>query len=120
MLEVKSDMPGNVVSVVASGTVTGQDYEKVLIPAMEEKMARFGKIRILYVFRRDFSGVTIGAMWNDAKAIIKNLTTIEKAVVVSDIRWITGVSRFFSIFIPYPVKTYGMDMLDEAQAWIRE
>ena len=120
MLEIKYDMPGNVVSVIASGTVTGRDYEEILIPAMEEKMTRNGKIRILYVFRRDFSAVTFGAMWNDAKAIIKHLTAVEKAAVVSDIRWITGVTRLFSIVIPYPVKVYGMDMLAEAQAWISE
>ena len=120
MLEIRYDMPENVVSVSASGTVTGEDYKAILLPAIEEKLAKFGKIRILYILRQDFSGVTIGAMWNDAKAIIKHLTVIEKAAVVSDVKWIIGVTTFLSLIIPYPVKTSGLDTIASAQAWIRE
>ena len=120
MLIIDQDMAGNVVSVRAAGRVTGKDYVEILIPALEEKIARFGKVRILYTIGRDFSGVTIGAMWNDAKAIIKHLNAIERAAVISDVLWMINLTKLFSIIMPYPVKAFGMEMLVEAKAWIRE
>ncbi len=120
MLVIDQDSAGNVLSVRAYGTVAGKDYAEILIPALEEKIARFGKVRILYTIGRDFSGVTVGAIWNDAKAIIKHLHAIERAAVVSDVRWTINLTKLFSIIVPYPVKGYGMEKSVEAQAWIRE
>ena len=120
MLEIDRDMAGNVVSVRAHGTVTGRDYEEIMIPALEERIARFGKVRILYTISRDFSGVTIGAMWSDARAIIKHLNAIERAAVITDVRWMISLTRLFAIILHYPVKAYGMEMSVEAEAWIRE
>ena len=120
MLEIDRDTAGNVVSVRAHGTVTGRDYEEVLIPALEERIARFGRVRILYTIGRDFSGVTIGAMWSDARAIIRHLNAIERAAVVTDVRWMINLTRLFSIILHYPVKAFGPKMSVEAEAWIRE
>ncbi len=120
MLDIDRDMAGNVVSVRARGSVTGKDYEEILIPALEERIARSGKVRILYTLGRDFSGVTFGAIWSDAKLIIKHLKAIERAAVVTDVLWMINLTRLFSLIMPYPVKVYGMEMSVEAQAWIRE
>lgn len=120
MLEIDGDTAGNVFSVRARGTVTGKDYEEILIPALEERIARFGKVRILYTIGRDFSGVTIGAMWSDARAIIKHLNSIERAAVITDVWWMINLTRLFSIILHYPVKAYGTKMSVEAEAWIRE
>ena len=35
MIEIMSGLPENVVAAIANGEVTGEDYEKVLIPAIE-------------------------------------------------------------------------------------
>jgi hypothetical protein len=120
MLEIDRNTDGNVLSVRAHGRVTGKDYEEVLIPALEERIARFGRVRILYTIGRDFSGVTVGAMWSDAKAIIRHLNAIERAAVITDVRWMTNLTRLFSVILHYPVKAYGPQMSVEAQAWIRE
>lgn len=120
MLEIDRDTAGNVVSVRAHGRVTGRDYEEIMIPALEERIARFGKVRILYTIGRDFSGVTIGAMWSDARAIIKHLNAIERAAVITDVRWMINLTRLFAIILHYPIKAYGMEMSVEADAWIRE
>ncbi|MGT2434138.1 STAS/SEC14 domain-containing protein (plasmid) [Cupriavidus basilensis] len=48
MIEIIEGFPGNVVAVSATGEVTRDDYEKVLIPAVEAALARREKIRIYY------------------------------------------------------------------------
>ena len=120
MLEIDRDAAGNVFSVRARGRVTGRDYEEILIPALEERIARFGRVRILYTVGRDFSGVTVGAMWSDARAIFRHLNSIERAAVITDVRWMTNLTRLFSAILHYPVKAYGTEMSVEAEAWIRE
>ena len=120
MLEIDRDTDGNVFSVMAHGTLTGKDYKEILIPALEERIARFGRVRILYTIGRDFSGVTIGAIWSDAKTIIKHLNSIERAAVVTDVRWMINLTRLFSIILHYPVRAYDTRMSAEALAWIRE
>lgn len=90
MIEIIQGLPDNVVAVTASGKVTGEDYDSVLIPVIEEKLKKHDKIRVLYVLGPDVSGFTAGAMWDDAKIGIRHLTAYEKVSVVSDANWITG------------------------------
>jgi hypothetical protein len=120
MLEIIEGMPENVVAVNARGKVTGEDYDDVLIPVIEDKLKKNKKIRVLYVLGPDFSGFTAGAMWDDAKIGIRHLTAYEKVAVVSDVSWVVNATKFFSFIIPCPVKIFGNDKLSEAKAWICE
>ena len=67
MIEITQGLPENVVAVIASGKVTGEDYDNVLIPAIEGKIKKCGKIRMLYQLGQDFMGFTYEAMWEDTK-----------------------------------------------------
>ena len=49
MIEVMNDLPENVLGVRASGEVTSDDYTTTLVPALEDKLTRFKKARLLYV-----------------------------------------------------------------------
>jgi SpoIIAA-like len=118
MIEIISDMPENVVAVRASGKVTGEDYDKVLIPALEEKLKKHKKIRVLYHLGGDFSGFTAEAMWDDAKVGIRHLTAFEKIAVVSDVDWIVGAVKVFAFVIPCPVRIFGNERLHEAKVWV--
>ncbi len=120
MIEIISGMPDNVVAVSAKETVTGEDYDKVFIPAIEERLKRHRKIRVLYHLGKDFSGFTATAMWDDAKVGISHLTAFEKIAVVSDVDWITGAVKIFAFLIPCPVKIFSNDKLQEAKNWISQ
>lgn len=118
MLEILQGLPENVVAVSASGKVTGEDYDEILIPVIEEKLKKHGKICFLYVLGPAFSGFTAEAMWDDAKIGMKHLASYEKVAVVSDVNWVVNAMKIFSFIIPCPVKTFGNDELSEAKAWI--
>ncbi len=120
MLKLIQDMPDNVVAVSADGKVTGEDYEKVLIPAIEEKLKKHDKIRMLYMLGPEYAGFTADAVWDDAKVGIRHMTAFEKVAVVSDVNWIVHATKFFSFMMPCQVKVFGNDKLDEAKGWIRE
>jgi hypothetical protein len=120
MIEIIPGMPENIVAVSAKGRVTGEDYDNVLIPAIEDRLKRNEKIRVLYQLGQDFSGFTAEAMWDDAKVGIRHLTAFEKIAVVSDVAWIIGAVKIFAFVIPCPVKIFPNEKLSEAKTWVSQ
>jgi hypothetical protein len=118
MMEIIQGLPENVVAVAASGKVTGEDYENVLIPAIEDKIQKYGKIRMLYQLGKNYTGFTYEAMWDDTKVGIWHLAAFEKIAVVSDVDWIIDAVKIFKFIIPCPVKIYRNEALPEAEAWV--
>jgi hypothetical protein len=120
MIEIIQGLPENVVAVTVSGVLTGEDYERVLVPAIEDKVQKYGKIRMLYQLGKEFEGFTDSAMLEDARVGIRNFTEFEKIAVVSDVDWIINAVKVFKFVIPFPMKTYRNEELPEAKAWISE
>ncbi|MBT1070336.1 STAS/SEC14 domain-containing protein [Pelotalea chapellei] len=120
MLKVIEGLPENVVAVDAQGTVTGEDYDNILIPLVENKLKHHKKIRLLYVAGPAFSGLTAEAVWDDARVGAKHWTSFDKIAVVSDVHWFINAVRFFSFIIPCPVKVFENQKLPEAKTWVSE
>lgn len=120
MIEIMKDLPDNVVGFTASGEVSDDDYEDVLIPAMEERFATYDKIRALYYFDEGFEEFEAEAVWDDAKVGLKHLTDFEKIAVVSDQKWIRRSIKAFGWLMPGEVKLYEVSELEEAKAWVSE
>lgn len=120
MIETIQGLPDNVVAVRVTGEVTGDDYRKVLIPAIEDKTRKYGKIRMLYQLDRELEWFTISAMLEDVKVSIRDITAFEKIAVVSDVDWMNSAVGIFKFIVPYPVRTYKNEEFSEAKAWISE
>lgn len=120
MIQIIPTVRNNVLAVKAVGKVTGEDYSHVLIPAIEERLKKYDKIRFIYELGGDFQGFTAGALWDDAKVGFRHLTAFEKIAVISDEEWITAAVRFFALFIPCPVKIFHAGEMSSAQQWINE
>ena len=118
MIERIPNLPGHVVGVIASGQVTGSDYETVLIPAIEEALAAHGRVRILYQLAPGFTGFTVGAMWDDMKVGLTHWSAWEKAAVVTDNEWVAGAARLFALSMPCPVKVFSNKEVTEATQWV--
>ena len=75
MLTLIPDLPASVVGVEAHGKVTAEDYQEVLIPAVEaaEAASSDRKVRVLYVLGREFPEFTAGAAWEDTKLRLRRL-----------------------------------------------
>ena len=73
MIEHISDLPANVLGFSAKGTVTANDYESIIIPAVEALFAQRDKVRLLYHLGEEFSGFEAAAMWDDAKIGLKHI-----------------------------------------------
>jgi hypothetical protein len=120
MVEPIPDLPDNVLGFKATGTVTAEDYESVVIPAVEALFARKTKVRFLYHLGEQFSGFEAAAVWDDTKLGLKHLGGWERVAVVSDVEWIRAAVKIFGLAIPGHIRLFHNRELGDARQWIIE
>jgi len=49
MIELLTGLPENVIGFSAGHEITAADYESVLVPALETKLQKYRRVRLLYV-----------------------------------------------------------------------
>ena len=118
MVKVINNIGQNLIGFELSGVVTGEDYEKTLIPAIKEKLQSTNKVRVLYHVTKDFDSYEFKAMFDDAKAGLEFFSNWEKIAVVSDVEWIVNGVKIFAFTVPSKVKTFHNSELEEAKDWI--
>jgi SpoIIAA-like len=120
MVEKIPDLPDTVLGFTAKGTVTANDYESIIIPAVEALFSRQRKVRFLYHLGEEFSGFEAAAVWDDTKLGLKHLGGWERMAVVSDVDWIRAAVKIFGVAIPGHVRVFHNRELAEATRWISE
>ncbi len=120
MIETISGLPDNAVGVSAKGTVTAEDYESVIIPAVEKAFSNHDKIRLLYHIGEAFTGCEAGALWDDTKLYLKHFTGWERMAVVSDVEWVRTAVKIFGFGMPGELRLFHNNEFDEAKRWISE
>jgi hypothetical protein len=120
MIELLRGFPDNVVAIKCHGEVTRQDYDTVLVPAVEKALTSHGKIRLLYEAGPEFRGVDAGAAWEDFKVGIEHFSRWERMAVITDLAWISLGTRLFSIFLPGTIRVYPMADAAKARLWITQ
>jgi hypothetical protein len=118
MIEIMSGLPEHVLGFTARGKVTGNDYEAVLIPAIEEKLKKHAKVNLLYHLGADYAGFDLEAMWDDTKIGLQHLTAWQKIAVVTDVDWIRLATKAFGFAMPGHVRVFANNQFDEARAWV--
>jgi hypothetical protein len=117
VLRILSHMPPGTVGVEAVGTVTEEDYQQVLAPALADALQR-REVRLLYILGDEFDSFSRGAAWADTKLWAKNITGWERVAVVSDADWLEHAVSVFGWLVPGEMRVFETDDLDEAKAWL--
>ena len=120
MLQLINDLPDYVVGIHAVGEVTKDDYEKVLLPKMDDLVKRQGEINYLLVLETDVQNFSIASWWEDLKLGLKNFTRWNKIAVVTDQKSVEWFSDAFRFFIPGKSKGFTLNELEQAIKWISE
>ncbi|SOB93083.1 SpoIIAA-like protein [Rhodobacter sp. JA431] len=110
--------PADVLAVEAHGRIDHDAYVEDLIPAVEERLAAAGRLKLLYALGADFEGFTAGAMFEDGKVGLLHLADFARIAVVSDVAWISAGVRLFAPLIRCPVRTFPRAEMAEARVWI--
>ncbi len=118
MIEVM-ESKGNLLWMQATGKLTRQDYQEVLIPRLEEAIKEHGKVRLLFHLDPDFQGWELGALWDDLKFDLKHQNDFERLAVVGAAWWVDAAVAIFSRFMSGEVKTMLEEQLAEAWEWLQ-
>ena len=118
MLELIPKFPAYVVGVSASGKVTTNDYNSVLISAVDSMLKQHSTINIFYYLGPKFSGFSISAIWDDAKLAIDHYKSWNKIAIVTDKTWIKSASDVFQFAIPCQLKVFSNKQYAKAEIWI--
>ncbi|MFC2968975.1 SpoIIAA family protein [Acidimangrovimonas pyrenivorans] len=116
--EVLEGYPEDVVAISAHGHISRQDYEDVLIPLVEARIKKEGKVKLLYVCGSDFEGLSAGAALDDAKLGLLHLGEFARVAVVADADWIRLGVRMFAPLMRCPVHLFHLGETEVAKAWL--
>ena len=116
MITTLEGMPEGVIGFEVSGKIAAEDYRDVVLPAIE-RAAAAGDIRFLIVMR-SFDGMSGGALWEDLKIGFEHLRSWKRIALVTDIAWVKHATDLFGWMTPGETKTFPLDRLDEAVAWV--
>ena len=120
MMELIPDLPDHVVGVKATGHITAEDYEQVLIPAVEEKLKTNKKINFIYHVDENFERFAPGAMWSDAKTGFAHLADWNRVAAVTDVEWLRKMIAAFGFFWSGHIRVFRNTEYDQALEWVSE
>jgi len=120
MIELVSGSPEGTLEILITGTVTNEDYDSVLTPAIERALEEHDRIKVLVQVGPGFEGYSLDAAWDDTKLGLRHWKGFERAAVVTDVPWIKMMTRAFSFALPYPVQTFELGERDDARRWLSE
>jgi hypothetical protein len=116
MIEEMSNLPSGVIGFETAGTIRAEDYRDVVLPALE-RAAAGGEVRFLIVMR-EFKGMTPGALWEDLKVGIEHLRAWKRIALVTDIDWVTQMTKLFGWMTPGEVKHFPLAEQASAIEWV--
>ena len=120
MIEIMNDLPTNVIGFRSIGKVTKEDYEKILMPAVDAHSKKFNKINYLLLLDTDVSNYTFGAWVDDALVGLKHFTHWHKVAIVSHSDTIKKFTNIFGHLVPGIYKGFQTSELEEAKKWVAE
>lgn len=118
MIEILKDVPAGIVAVRASGTLTREEYDEVVVPLLDEAQREGRRLRCLCEVGADYRGLTPAAAWEDLTLGLRSLHLFEGCAVVSDVPWIRETSRLARFLMPCPVRVFDEKDREEAATWL--
>jgi|GEM_PF-623221 len=118
MLTKINGLPAHVLGIRASGKVTKEDMEQVLLPSLDELADRTGQLNYLLVLDTDVQNFTIGAWWQDMIAGLKHFPHWRRIAVVTDQNPVEVFTDLFELGVPGNSKGFTHGQLEEAKIWV--
>jgi hypothetical protein len=120
MITKLPESSGTTLGFLIQGKLADEDYQDVLIPALEEATKAGGKIRILFVME-NFAGWTPQGAWDDFINWPRFLS-MERFAVVIDENWHDFMTWLFSVFARLShseIKFFHTGQRKEAWEWLK-
>lgn len=118
MITQLKDIPNTMVGFRASGEVTRDDFDQVILPAVAELVQRTDELNYLLVLDTPLKNFTLSAWIKDALLGLNNLTKWNRCAIVSDSDGINSFTNLFGKVMPGEFKGFKPALLNEAIDWV--
>jgi hypothetical protein len=112
------DTPDNVAAFRALAEVTKEDFQTVVVPAVEKLVNNINEINFLLVLDTDIGNFTAGAWLQDAMLGLKHLAKWNRAAIVTDSDEVITFTNGFSYVIPGEFKGFKKVQFNKALNWV--
>ena len=118
MLEKLENMASHVAAFKATGVVTKEDYNRLLVPEIERVDKEHGHIHFMMVMETSAKNFSFGAWLQDALEGLKHYRGWKKIAIVTDEKGIEKFSNIFSAVIPGSSRGFPLKELEQAKQWV--
>lgn len=119
MITIIPEAPENVAAFSATGEITKQDFENLVIPHVNKKIEEFDELNYLLYLDTDLGNFTAGAWLQDMLLGLKNLTKWNRAAIVTDKEGVQNFTDIFSVLMPGEFKSVPKENLYNALYWCK-
>lgn len=119
MITIIPDAPENVAAFNATGEITKEDFEKVVIPWVKEKVEQFDELNYVLYLDTNLDNFTMGAWLQDVFLGLKNLTKWNRTAIVTDKEGVQNFTDIFSVLMPGEFKSFPKENLYNALYWCK-
>ncbi|GBE44196.1 MAG TPA: STAS/SEC14 domain-containing protein [Rhizobiales bacterium] len=121
MFKILPESKGALLAIQASGELTVEDYEKILVPKLRALFAEHSKLRILIEFADDFScWASPGAAWDDMKIGLRHGGDFEKIALVGAPDWVEWGMKFYGLFVRGEIRAFPAGAREQALGWLAQ
>lgn len=120
MLTMIEGLPDHVIGIRINDKLRAEDYERQLIPLVNEKLAHHRKLDLLCCIDGEWKGMEAGAVWQDLRLGLGRIGHWARMAIVSDIKWLENAIKLFGLFSPGELRHFGSGDYAPAREWVCE
>ena len=121
MIETIPDLPPRTIGLRASGKITRDEYHDQILAPLREALAQ-GRVNLVFETAPDFSGLDLGALWEDMKAAgtigFQHLSDWGRIAVITDKEWMRNAISGFAWLSPGEYRVFEPGDREGAIRWI--
>jgi len=119
MFKILPESHDDLLVVKAHERLTVDDYEKTIIPKLNEMFKSYDKIRAMIIFDENFSGWnSLHAAWDDAKIGIDHPNDFSKIALIAAPSWMDWGVMIFGFFAKGDFRFFPCGQKKDAMAWL--
>lgn len=120
MLTMIEGLPDHVIGIKITDKLRAEDYEKQLIPLVNERLDKHRKLDFLCCIEGEWKGMEVGAAWQDLRLGLGKLGHWARMAIVTDIDWLENAIKLFRLLSPGELRHFDSDEYDDARSWVCE
>ena len=118
MIKIINDLPPHVAGLHAFAEVTCDEYEKALMPLLDNLINTTGRINLILVLETNIKNFASGKWCGNVKIGLKYFFKWNRLAIVSDEKDMSGFSDFYKYLIPGKFESFPLDQLEIAVRWV--